>query len=157
MGFLKAIAWALMKRLIHRQFPNVPSLSTQRLAAWFAQAGMNRPLVLDARTPKEYEVSHLLDANLAPSDLNELSHWTNLTHSTPIVTYCSVGYRSARLAQQLQDMGYKNVFNLEGSIFEWVNEGHPVYQGTQAVKQVHPFNDVWGLLLNPDSHCSKSD
>lgn len=45
-------------------------------------------------------------------------------------------------------------FNLEGSIFEWVNEGHSVYQGEQAVKQVHPFSHLWGLLLNPDSHFS---
>jgi 3-mercaptopyruvate sulfurtransferase SseA len=66
------------------------------------------------------------------------------------VTYCSVGYRSAALAQQLQAMGCKKVFNLEGSLFEWVNQGYPVYQGEQVVKSVHPFNRLWGLLLNPE-------
>lgn len=156
MRFLRAIAWTLVKRLIHTQFPNVQSLSTRELAVWLTQVESERPLVVDARTLEEYEVSHLLGAHLAPCDLQELSHWPRLTTATPIVTYCSVGYRSAELAQHLQAMGYKNVLNLEGSIFEWVNEGHPVYQGEQAVQQVHPFNSCWGLLLHPNFRLSSS-
>ncbi len=150
MGFLRAIAWAFVKYLIHLQFPDVQFLSTRELAAWLAQPGNAPPFLLDARTAEEYEVSHLYSARLAPSDAHALNQWIGLTNSTPIVAYCSVGYRSAKFARQLQAMGYKNVFNLEGSIFEWVNEGRPVYGEEQTVRQVHPFNSLWGLLLTPN-------
>ena len=150
MAFLKAIIWGTLKRLIHAQFPDISSLSTRELADWVAQPETNPPLLLDARTPEEYEVSHLQQAHLPPIDLRELSRWAGITETTPIVTYCSVGYRSAKLALQLQALGYKQVFNLEGSLFEWVNQGYPVYHKEQVVQAVHPFNQYWGLLLNPE-------
>ena len=109
---------------------------------------LEKPCLIYARVLEEYEVSHLLDARLAPSDIHELSCWLNLTHSTFIVTYCSVGYRSAILTQQLQTIGYTEVYNLDGSIFEWINEGKPVYQGKQVVNQIHPFNQIWKFLLS---------
>jgi predicted sulfurtransferase len=65
-----------------------------------------------------------------------------------IVVYCSVGYRSADLVNKLREKGFTKVYNLEGSIFKWRNEGNKVYSGNQEVKLVHPFNRKWGELLN---------
>ncbi|MBD3880538.1 rhodanese-like domain-containing protein [Phormidium tenue FACHB-886] len=144
---LRTIAWMLAKQWIHRQFPTVPSLSTRELAAWLEQEGIGKPLLLDVRSNAEFEVSHLRHARLA----NRLEAVQSIDSASPIVLYCSIGYRSARLAQQLQAQGYSRVFNLEGSIFQWVNEGRSVYRGEQAVRQVHPYNWQWGLLLN-DPH-----
>lgn len=67
-----------------------------------------------------------------------------------IVVYCSVGVRSAQFAEKLQQAGYPNVYNLNGSIFEWANENRPLYQGQQQVTQVHPYNSFWGKLLVPN-------
>lgn len=145
---LRSIAWAIVKDWIRRRFPDVQSVSTTALQTWL-QEGMTKPLLLDVRTPAEYEVSHLPQARRAPDDPAALSQWSDVTPTTPIVAYCSVGYRSARLARQLQAMGYETVFNLEGSIFQWANEGKPVYQGGKAVKQVHPYDRLWGCLLEP--------
>ena len=76
-----------------------------------------------------------------------------------VVCYCSVGYRSSALAQQLQyelekpvyqDMKSKLViYNLEGSIFKWANEGKDLEdnRGRKTVV-VHPYN--WGKLLNAE-------
>ena len=36
-----------------------------------------------------------------------------------IILYCSGGYRSALSAENLQRMGYSNVFSMEGGIGEW--------------------------------------
>jgi rhodanese-related sulfurtransferase len=137
----KTLAWRLVKFLIRSRFPTVPSLSTQALAAWLEQE--TPPLLLDARKPAEYEVSHLPTAQLAspPPPLPP-------AHSQPIVVYCSVGYRSARLAHQLQQQGYSQVFNLEGSLFQWANEDRPLYRGDRLVKDVHPYNQRWGWFLN---------
>ncbi|MBK7701286.1 MAG: rhodanese-like domain-containing protein [Saprospiraceae bacterium] len=47
-----------------------------------------------------------------------------------IIVYCSVGYRSEKIATQLRKKGYKQVWNLYGSLFEWVNAGYDVSDKT---------------------------
>lgn len=148
MAFLRMIAWTLIKWIIHLKFSTIRHISTKELANSLTKSVVEKPCLIDARTLEEYKISHLLEARLAPSDIYELSNWINLKSSDFIVTYCSVGYRSAVLAQQLQTMGYTEVYNLDGSIFEWVNEGKPVYKDKQVVNQVHPFNQIWRFLLN---------
>ncbi|MGF1478987.1 MAG: rhodanese-like domain-containing protein [Cyanophyceae cyanobacterium] len=143
---IKIFGWIAIKLLIHIQFADVSHLSTSQLASWSAQP----PLLLDARTAPEYAVSHLPGAQLAPAQLQDLSTREGVDPSTPIVVYCSIGYRSAHLAQRLTAMGYENVFNLEGSIFQWANEDRPVYRGGNQVQEVHPFDRSWGTLLNKD-------
>ena len=65
-----------------------------------------------------------------------------------VVVYCSVGYRSSRLAEKLRARGIENVFNLEGSLFQWANEGRPLYRGDERVYEAHPYDDEWGQLLD---------
>ena len=144
---LKLLSWRLIKLLIHLQFPQVKQLSTEDLTAWLA-AGDTKPLLLDARTLEEYEVSHLKNARLVPENLQNLIDRQKIDFTTPIVVYWSVGYRSGALAKQLQSLGYQNVFNLSGSIFQWVNENRPIYREGKQVDRVHPYQKLWGHLLN---------
>ena len=65
-----------------------------------------------------------------------------------VVVYCSVGYRSAELVKRLKATGAGNVFNLEGSLFRWANEGRPVYRGAERVFEVHPYDADWANLLD---------
>ena len=46
-------------------------------------------------------------------------------------------------------MGYKEVYNLYGGIFEWVNQGNRVVTGenNSVTKQVHAYDKVWGTWL----------
>jgi hypothetical protein len=37
--------------------------------------------------------------------------------------------------------------NLDGSIFQWANEGRAVYRGDVPVQQVHPYGKRWAGLL----------
>ena len=67
-----------------------------------------------------------------------------------IVVYCSIGYRSARLARELEQQGVEGVLNLEGSIFEWANSGHGVEREGEAVSEVHPYDEDWGRLLDQE-------
>jgi len=142
---IKTVSWWLIERLIRFQFPEVQQLSTTDLAAWLADKSKPQPLLLDARTLEEYQVSHLNNAQLVAENLNELIAAVN--HTTPIVVYCSVGYRSSAIARRLKSLGYKQVFNLKGSIFQWVNENRPVYRQGEAVTDVHPYNKFWQHLL----------
>jgi rhodanese-related sulfurtransferase len=138
------LRWFLLKRWIRVQFPQVRQLSTQELATWLKQSDRQPPVLLDVRTEPEYCVSHLPNAQRFDPEAQPFS---DLPLDAPIVAYCSVGYRSSRLVDRLQKAGYPNVANLEGSIFQWANEGKPVYRQDQIVQQVHPYDHNWGRLL----------
>ena len=70
-----------------------------------------------------------------------------IDYATPIVVYCSVGYRSSAIARRLESLGYRNVLNLSGSIFQWVNENRSVYREGKPVTKVHPYQKFWQHLL----------
>ncbi|HEY9846446.1 MAG TPA: rhodanese-like domain-containing protein [Candidatus Caenarcaniphilales bacterium] len=146
----QTLSWTAIKPLIHLKFPQVSFISTAALAAWLAQPDTQKPVLLDTRTEAEYAVSHLLGAHRIAPDTQDV--FLELARDTPIVTYCSVGYRSGLVAVRLQAAGYTQVVNLEGSIFQWANEGRPVYQNDQAVRQVHPYKPFWGHLLDQALH-----
>ena len=132
------VTWPAIKARIAKEFPNVKSIGTAELAKVEP-----KPVLLDVRTAAEFDVSHLAGARRADPEATAAS--VALPKNTPIVTYCSVGYRSAKFAQRLQDAGFTNVRNLEGSIFQWANEGRPI----EPAGKVHPYNSKWGALLNP--------
>ena len=64
-----------------------------------------------------------------------------------MIVYCSIGYRSERIGEQVQNLGYKNVFNLKGGIFEWVNKGKTVMTEGQITTKIHPYDKEWGVWL----------
>jgi rhodanese-related sulfurtransferase len=53
-----------------------------------------------------------------------------------IVTYCRSGGRSAFAAQTLMELGYKNVYDLEGGLKNWVAFGYPFENGLGVVVKV---------------------
>ncbi|MEM6433400.1 MAG: rhodanese-like domain-containing protein [Cyanobacteria bacterium P01_D01_bin.115] len=141
---LRALAWLWVKRYVRRQFPDAPRLTTDELAMWLA-SDRPPPLLIDVRKTDEYHISHLPDAQHLPT-LATIQQ-APISPEATVILYCSVGYRSARLVQQLQTAGYSSVFNLEGSIFEWYNRGYSVVSAQAAAPSIHPYNRIWGLLL----------
>ncbi len=141
---------AQIKQTVRERFPDVTQVSTVQLSEWLAAPEAERPILLDARSPDEFEVSHLPNARPAADEAQALEELRGTAQSRRIVAYCSVGWRSSALAQKLKARGYANVSNLEGSIFQWANEGRPVYRDGQQVSQVHPFDAKWGRLLKAE-------
>ncbi|WP_250124658.1 rhodanese-like domain-containing protein [Chroococcidiopsis sp. CCMEE 29] len=147
----RSLAFRIIKSLISRKFPDVKWLTTKELAQWLADPVKQlQPIILDARSEAEYALSHLKNAERIAPDEPNVERVTRVP-DTPIVVYCSVGYRSARIAQQLEQAGFSHVYNLEGSIFQWANEGRPVCQNDRPTTLVHPYNALWGMLLKPQS------
>jgi rhodanese-related sulfurtransferase len=70
-------------------------------------------------------------------------------NARPIVVYCSVGVRSARLARALAVAGAANVQNLRGGIFDWANRGLPLAGPSGAAGRVHRYDETWETLLEP--------
>jgi len=50
-------------------------------------------------------------------------------HSAELILYCGGGYRSALAADNLQRMGYTNVYSLAGGWKAWKDSGAPVEDG----------------------------
>lgn len=142
----RSLAFSIIKRLISRKFPSVAWLTTEELAQWLADPVKPQPIILDARSEAEYALSHLKQAERIDPYHPNLQAIANCKDK-PIVVYCSVGYRSARVAQQLEHERFSHVYNLEGSIFLWANEGRPVFKNHTSTQLVHPYNARWGKLL----------
>ncbi len=113
---------------------------------WLKDSQREQPILLDVRTKAEFEVSHLRGAQRV--EPGSEADAIEIAKGKPIVTYCSVGYRSGAFATKLQEAGYKNVRNMSGSIFAWANDGYPVERDGQRVQKVHPYNEEWGKLLH---------
>jgi rhodanese-related sulfurtransferase len=139
-----------VKAKVRKQFPTVRQLSTTELAAWLGHTNRAQPMLLDARSPAEYAVSHLPGARWVDAKAPAAEVVSHLGTNQPIVVYCSVGYRSSRLAERLKRAGRTNVFNLDGSIFQWTNEDRMLQREGRPVKEVHPYNKTFGQLLRPE-------
>ena len=101
-------------------------------------------LVLDARERTEYDVSHLPNAVFIGYNSFEKKTLDTVPKDKPIVVYCSIGYRSEKIGEKLKKMGYTKVYNLYGSIFEWLNQGYPVVdKNGQPTNKVHTYNKAW--------------
>ncbi len=137
----------LLELLIKFKFKSVKAIKISEFARWLDEEGLRKPLIIDARSGEEYAVSHIKSAQHIDVDNLNLVELREVTLDTPIVVYCSVGYRSAIVSQKLSSAGYQNVFNLNGGIFQWANQGYPIFQNQHQVEIVHPYNSIWGKLL----------
>lgn len=109
---------------------------------------LTKPLILDTREKNEYDVSHLANAQWVGYDTFDDNTLTGLPKDTLIVLYCSVGYRSERIGERLQKLGFTNVYNLYGGIFEWINQGQIVVDLTgEPTEKVHAYSKKWGVWL----------
>lgn len=139
-GQVKSPAYsAMLKTLLSH---SVPEIQVQEAARDSANI-----LFLDAREPKESAVSHIRNAIAVGYDNFDLKKLPEIQKDRRIVVYCSVGYRSEKVAEQLLAAGYKNVSNLYGGIFEWVNQGNPVFNNKSQTQEVHAYSRAWGIWL----------
>jgi rhodanese-related sulfurtransferase len=145
-GMARVWAWDAAMYSLRAQFPSVPTVSVEELGA--ALAGPRPPLLLDARGVDEFRVSHLRSASRATDAAAAYALLAGKARDIPVVVYCSLGYRSAKLVEALQQAGYTGARSLEGGIFAWANRGRPVFRGDRPVDVVHPFRLPWALFLD---------
>jgi len=57
--------------------------------------------------------------------------------------------RSEKVVEKLEELGYRDVYNLYGGIFEWVNQGYPVVnERNDTTLEVHGFSRIWSVWLD---------
>lgn len=142
------IAQKVQNKLYDKVLKNLLSHSVKEIAV-SSISDESEYIFVDAREKKEYDVSHIKNAiwcgysdfniNRVPAELKDKK----------IIVYCSVGYRSEKIAEKLVQAGYKNVFNLYGGIFEWKNQGRKVYdKDGNETERVHAYSRTWGIWLS---------
>lgn len=88
---------------------------------------LSDPQLIDVRTPDEYEMGHLSGAKLI--DFREKDFKTKMStldKTRPVLVYCAVGGRSGKAADMLKEMGFSQVYDLEGGINAWSGTGKEV-------------------------------
>lgn len=75
---------------------------------------------IDVREDHEWEKDHAAGAEHLGRGIIERDIEARVPdHDAEIVLYCGGGYRSALSADNLQKMGYRNVFSMAGGIRAW--------------------------------------
>jgi len=106
-------------------------------------------LILDARERPEYNASHLKNAKYVGYESFKISALKGVDKNMTIVVYCSVGYRSERIGEKIKKAGYTKVLNLQGGIFDWVNNGFPVFDNTgNLTTKIHAYDKDWGRWVS---------
>jgi phage shock protein E len=73
----------------------------------------NGAVIIDVRNPNEFESGHLMQAQNLPLDRIEMLATSVIKDKNkPLLLHCSSGVRSSMAKKKLEDLGYKNVYNL---------------------------------------------
>lgn len=80
--------------------------------------------ILDVRTPEEFAGEHLdnaVNVNWTGNDFDAGA--AKFDKSKPVFVYCKIGGRSAQAAARLGEMGFAEVYDLQGGIMKWNADG----------------------------------
>lgn len=95
-------------------------------------------LVVDVREAWEFEAAHIPDSILVPRGTLEGAADPGYklrdpvlceAYDRPVVLYCQTGGRSAMAVDTLNQMGFREVYNLAGGIELWEAEDYPLVHG----------------------------
>ena len=104
--------------------PAYLSVSPQAAAKMLQE---DKSLLVDVRTPAEFDAHHIKGAHLLPiQELQERHAEIPRDSSTPILIVCEHGIRSVHVCRALSDAGWKNLVNLSGGMAAWMDAGLPV-------------------------------
>lgn len=81
-------------------------------------------VVLDVRTPAEFAEGHLPDAvNLDIQAAGFADDLAALDREVPYLLYCRTDNRSGRAREMMRDLGFAEVYEIDGGIVAWAEAG----------------------------------
>ena len=84
-------------------------------------------IIIDVRTPEEYNAGHLENARLinynSASFIEEIS---KLARDKKYLIYCRTGNRSSGARDKMTELGFLDIYHLTHGITEWTAQGYPV-------------------------------
>jgi rhodanese-related sulfurtransferase len=83
--------------------------------------------LVDVREDREWDENHLPNSiHLGKGIIERDIEKTIPDPGAEIILYCGGGFRSALAADNLQKMGYTNVWSMDGGFKGWVSAGYPL-------------------------------
>ncbi len=122
----------LILGISHSSFAAQPYvLNVQQLKAGLEKASdpSRKGFVLvDVRTPEEHQGGFIpgTDFNIDYREMQQRYRDLEVRTDDHIVVYCQSGHRSNIAANTLMELGYKHVYNVEGSMNAWEAAGYTV-------------------------------
>jgi rhodanese-related sulfurtransferase len=107
------------------------------------------PVLIDVRTPKEFEEVHIPDSrNIPLSDLHKfLEELKGLSQERPLVLICRTQNRVKIAYEYLINNGVGNCRILEGGITDWVKSSKPVVRGRKGISLEGQVRVIAGSLV----------
>lgn len=80
--------------------------------------------LIDVRSKAEFTNGHIKNAkNIVYQGENWDQQVASLDKNKPVYVYCAKGGRSAKCASLLEEAGFTKIFDLDGGVTKWINEG----------------------------------
>ena len=77
---------------------------------------INQWIVIDVRTGQEFASGYIYGAiNIPVDNISSIEY----EKDSVIILYCASGMRSSNAAETLVDLGYNNIYNLDGGLINW--------------------------------------
>jgi sodium/bile acid cotransporter 7 len=120
-----------------KRFPGVDDISAQDAMDLMKK----KPVVfVDIRQSEEQAISMLPHAITGKEFLQNPGAYKDHT----IISYCTISYRSGKLAEKLKKKGI-HMINLRGGLLAWLHAGGKVYRDGRSVRRVHVYGKKWDL------------
>ena len=104
----------------------VTNMNVSEFSQKIKEAGV---VTLDVRTPAEFAEGHIEGARLIDFQSGNFeSEIAGLDKEATYAVYCRSGNRSGQAVAIMHDAGFHNVYNLEGGVIDWANEGMTLVQ-----------------------------
>jgi len=105
-------------------------------------------LLLDVRTPAEYEDTHIEGAVLHPlSDLDPATVKDLARDKAACVVVCRSGGRASQAAEKLAAAGFPNLQVLDGGVSAWERCGLPVVRGRKTISLERQVRIAAGAMV----------
>jgi rhodanese-related sulfurtransferase len=121
-----------------KKFPTVEDIAPKKAMALMESA---KVVFVDIRDPKEQKVSMLPGALTQEEFKKNLEKYRDYV----IIGYCTISYRSGKLAESLRKKGV-NMLNLKGGLLAWVHEGGKIFDASGETRRVHVYSKKWNYL-----------
>lgn len=82
----------------------------------------NSVQVVDVQNSQDFKKSHLMNSRNIVFDKNFRKNLEKLDKTHPVAIYCTTGETSIEAAGILKEMGFKNIYLLDGGIKKWKEE-----------------------------------
>lgn len=123
--FLLVLSFTLLSAA--PSFSQAEKINNQQLQKLQAQGDLQ---LVDVRTPEEVAEGKIDGAqNINFRDPKFKEEISTLDKNKPIAVYCGAGGRSGKTSTLLQELGFKEIYDLSGGFTQWKEENYPVANG----------------------------